>query len=162
MQITGVLRDLLEHMEWADATVWKTVRRLGSDDKKLHQLLQHLHGTQRAFLSAWTNKPFDRGMLGDQSLDTVETWARYAHRELRAFALSITDEILDRELRLPWAERFAQGAHKTTFGETVVQVSQHSTYHRGQVNMRLRELGGNPELVDYIAWLWLGRPAAQW
>jgi len=41
-------------------------------------------------------------------------------------------------------------------------VALHSLYHRGQVNARLREVGGTPPLVDYIAWLWFGRPAAEW
>jgi uncharacterized damage-inducible protein DinB len=38
----------------------------------------------------------------------------------------------------------------------------HSTYHRGQVNARLRELGIEPPLTDYIAWIWFGRPEAEW
>ena len=42
------------------------------------------------------------------------------------------------------------------------QVASHSTYHRGQVNARLREVGGTPPLVDYIAWIWFGRPAPNW
>jgi len=46
--------------------------------------------------------------------------------------------------------------------KTAFQVTGHSTCHRGQVNTRLRELGAYPPLVDYIAWLWLGRPAADW
>jgi uncharacterized damage-inducible protein DinB len=162
MQIASTLHDLLLHMEWADATVWKTVWKLGSDDKKLRELLRHLHGTQRAFFSAWTGKDFDRGMRADQSLETVAQWARDYHGDLTQFLPKVTEEALDREMRLPWAERFARTAHATTFGETIMQVSQHSTYHRGQVNMRLRELGGDPQLVDYIAWLWMGRPAAQW
>ena len=50
----------------------------------------------------------------------------------------------------------------TTAGETVLQVALHSLYHRGQINARLREVGGEPPLVDYIAWVWLGRPAPGW
>jgi uncharacterized damage-inducible protein DinB len=42
------------------------------------------------------------------------------------------------------------------------QVTSHSTHHRGQVNARLRALGGEPPLVDYIAWVWFGKPAADW
>jgi uncharacterized damage-inducible protein DinB len=44
----------------------------------------------------------------------------------------------------------------------MIQVATHSTYHRGQVNARLREVGGEPPLVDYIAWIWFGRPAPEW
>ena len=50
----------------------------------------------------------------------------------------------------------------TTVGETTLQVPMHTVYHRGQVNARVRALGGEPPLVDYIAWLWLGRPAPEW
>ena len=42
----------------------------------------------------------------------------------------------------------------------MLQVALHSMYHRGQINARLRDFGGNPPLVDFIAWVWLGRPAA--
>lgn len=42
------------------------------------------------------------------------------------------------------------------------KLHQVSTYHRGQANSRLRELGGKPPLVDYIAWIWFGRPAPRW
>jgi uncharacterized damage-inducible protein DinB len=50
----------------------------------------------------------------------------------------------------------------TTIGETILQVALHSIYHRGQVNARLRALGQEPPLVDYIAWIWLGRPDPKW
>ncbi len=58
-------------------------------------------------------------------------------------------------------ERFG-GAQSATFPETVLQITGHSTYHRGQLNTRLRELGGEPPLVDFIAWIWMGKPKADW
>ena len=50
----------------------------------------------------------------------------------------------------------------TTLGETVFQVWAHTTAHRAQVNTRLRDAGVTPPLVDYIGWLWAGRPQADW
>jgi uncharacterized damage-inducible protein DinB len=44
----------------------------------------------------------------------------------------------------------------------MLQVASHSTYHRGQINTRFRELGGEPAIVDLIAWVWLGKPKASW
>jgi uncharacterized damage-inducible protein DinB len=38
----------------------------------------------------------------------------------------------------------------------------HSGYHRGQVARRLREHGAEPPLGDFIAWVWMGRPEADW
>jgi uncharacterized damage-inducible protein DinB len=49
-----------------------------------------------------------------------------------------------------------------TLAQTIFQVTSHSTYHRGQVNARLREVGAEPPLVDYIAWVWFGKPDPDW
>ena len=43
-----------------------------------------------------------------------------------------------------------------------MQVALHSTYHRGQINARIRELGGEPPLTDFIAWVWAGKPQPSW
>ena len=62
-----------------------------------------------------------------------------------------------------WVEKtIGRAPEPTTFGETMLQVSQHSTYHRGQVNARLRELGIDAPLTDFIAWVWQGKPAPEW
>jgi uncharacterized damage-inducible protein DinB len=50
----------------------------------------------------------------------------------------------------------------TTLGDTCFQVASHSTYHRGQVNARIRELGVEPPLVDFIAWRWFKNPPPAW
>lgn len=161
MQIGQALRDLMRHMEWADATVWSAARKAG-DDARLTLLLNHLHMTQRAFLDIWLDRPYDRSKFHERSLVEAEQLARECHRDASAFMASLDDNTLDRVLNLPWSERFTKGAESTTLGDTMLQITSHSTYHRGQANMRLRELGQNPPLVDYIAWLWMGRPAAVW
>jgi uncharacterized damage-inducible protein DinB len=163
MQIGDALHDLFLHMEWADAMVWTSVRKLGGDeDRRLTDLLSHLHLTQRAFLDVWLGKGFDRGYLKQRGLREAEDLGRDYHREAAAFVATVDASSLDRPTSLPWAGRFADSARSTTLGETMLQITSHSTYHRGQANMRIRELGSEPNLVDYIAWLWLGRPPATW
>ncbi len=67
---------------------------------------------------------------------------------------------------LPWAVYYARelgsDVAPTTLGETMLQIVSHSTHHRAQVSTAVRVLGGTPVMVDYIAWLWAGRPAAAW
>jgi uncharacterized damage-inducible protein DinB len=58
--------------------------------------------------------------------------------------------------------RLGIGATTPTICDTVLQVVTHSTYHRGQVNARLRELGCDPPLTEYFVWVWRGKPAADW
>ena len=74
-------------------------------------------------------------------------------------------ETLQRQVHFPWSQQLVERwgvAQPATLTETILQVALHSTYHRGQVNTRLRELGAEPPLTDFIAWIWMGRPAAEW
>jgi uncharacterized damage-inducible protein DinB len=74
--------------------------------------------------------------------------------------------VLARPLVMPWVAQYEQQLGRTfdvaTVGETACQVVSHSTHHRAQVNGRLRAVGGDPPLVDFIAWIWFGRPAPPW
>ena len=67
---------------------------------------------------------------------------------------------------LPWSRWIEQAIGRppgpVTLGETVLQALSHSAHHRAQANMRLREIGATPPIVDYIAWLWLERPKPAW
>jgi uncharacterized damage-inducible protein DinB len=49
-----------------------------------------------------------------------------------------------------------------TTGECLLQLALHTAYHRGQVATRLRERGSEPPLTDFIAWIWMHRPAPDW
>ncbi|MBV8517751.1 MAG: damage-inducible protein DinB [Acidobacteria bacterium] len=163
MHALGSLRDLLTHMEWADATVWNAVRAHGGGDDKLLDRLRHIHSVQWSFLTIWLERPLDRkDLFAERNLTELEAWARAFYAELHAFVGSIDDAALARSVSLPWAARLIDSPAEVSLDETLMQVAMHSIYHRGQVNTRLREIGGEPPLVDYIAWLWYRRPAPPW
>jgi uncharacterized damage-inducible protein DinB len=48
------------------------------------------------------------------------------------------------------------------WADAMYQVVSHSSYHRGQVNTRIRKIGGEPPLTDFIAWIWRGKPSSEW
>jgi uncharacterized damage-inducible protein DinB len=164
-----VIRDLYRHMEWADAHVWRAAEETAgaAADPVLRARLHHIHLVQRAFLSVWNGKPFDRREVAEfADLDALREWGRGYFPEVEVFLAALEDRDLDAVLELPWAvhltELLGHAPAVTTLRDTLLQVAAHSTYHRGQVNLRLRELGTTPPLVDYIAWIWQGRPAAEW
>jgi uncharacterized damage-inducible protein DinB len=162
-----VFRNLYHHMEWADGRVWQAVLACpaAEGDAALRERLVHIHTVQRAFLSIWRGEaPHFRESF--DSLRDVARWGQEYYGEVRPHLASLADGALDRSVIMPWAERlsavFGRKPDPTTLRDTMLQVPMHSTYHRGQVNTRLRELGGEPPLVDYIAWIWSGRPGAEW
>jgi uncharacterized damage-inducible protein DinB len=169
MTMLAAVRPLFDHMEWADAMAWRAAGECAAaaDDKILHDRLFHIHATQHAFLKAWKGEEVVfTGPDAYPGLDTVRQFARDFYAEAPAYVAAVSPETVDELMVLPWSSYFAKragfDAHPSTLGETLLQLPSHSTYHRGQVNIRLRELGSTPPLVDFIAWVWAGKPAPDW
>ena len=157
---------LLGHAEWADALVWKAVAALGGEDAELRAKLHHLHAVQWAYLHIWRGEPIrPRESSSFPGLPAIRDWAREYYTELPSYLVTVREATLTREVPFPWADglvkRFGR-VGPATWAESVLQVAMHSSYHRGQVARRLRELGGEPPLSDYIAWVWQCRPEADW
>jgi len=168
MTTRTLFEDLYRHMEWADATVWAVV--LASEAARADAVtlggLQHIHMVQRAFLSVWREEPIDGHAGENLEPRFLATWAETYYALSRARIREATEEALGAPVRIPWAkrviERLGFEPGPTSFAETIVQVYSHTAHHRGQVISRLRRLGATPPLIDYIAWVWQGRPSPPW
>ena len=162
------LRDLYRHMEWADALVWRAALKSETAfaDAKLKDTFYHLHLVQTAFLRAWRGETPDTPFPTFANAKSVCEWGRSYYDEIFSYLEHLTDEDIARPMQLPWAEivenQIGRAPAPITIAETMLQVALHSLYHRGQINARLREVGGEPPTVDYIIWIWLERPRADW
>ena len=62
MSTIAILWELFQHMEWADACVWKSV--FGSpaarSDSTVRTRLYHLHMVHWAFLQVWLDQPLPK------------------------------------------------------------------------------------------------------
>jgi uncharacterized damage-inducible protein DinB len=163
------LRELFRHMEWADAAVWRGVLACpeAARDSSLTTWLLHIHMVQRAFLHVWTKTPVAFRKADEfPEIAAIQPWAHPYYDEAREFFATLDPAALERPVVMPWVEVYERQLGRSfgqpTLAETMFQVTSHSTYHRGQVNARLRALGGEPPLVDFIAWVWFGKPAPEW
>ncbi len=155
-------------MEWADALVWESVLALpeGRPDAGLRERLYHAHLVQWAYLKIWRGDPLDvREASSFEDLHAIQDWVRDYYQQLAAYLDEVDEGTLQREIQFPWAQQLVErwgSARSANFVETVLQIISHTTYHRGQINTRLRELSGEPPLTDFIAWIWMGKPAPSW
>jgi uncharacterized damage-inducible protein DinB len=170
-QVIGVAgaRVLFGHMEWADSTVWRTALTVNCMDEELRRLLLHVHVVQRAFLHIWTGRPVTEAFRTAEdfaSLAALRDWAMTYYGQAHAFLATVDEAHLSNRVELPWSGQLTAHLGRvpeaTSLADTLFQVTSHSTYHRGQINTRLRLLAVEPPLVDYIAWAWFGRPPAAW
>jgi uncharacterized damage-inducible protein DinB len=168
---TSVLSDLLRHMQWADASVWRAVlpHEGARTDRRLRDLLTHLHLVQRLFLLVWRGDALEAELTSFKEFGELEELHRRVityYPEFTRFLDTLEPSSMSRGVVMPFVAQYEKQLGRTfgvpTLAETMFQVTSHSTYHRGQVNARLREVGGEPPLVDYIAWIWFGRPEAEW
>jgi uncharacterized damage-inducible protein DinB len=163
------LLELARHMEWADAQLWTAV--LNADaaqrDERLRLLLYHVHIVQHTFLSLWEQQPREiRDPASFADLRSLARWGRDGHARIQQFLAAAGDATLAHPVHVPWAAqletRLGRLAAAPTLAQTAVQLAIHSSHHRGQINTLLRDAGMTPPLVDYIAWIWWGQPAAEW
>jgi uncharacterized damage-inducible protein DinB len=139
---------------------------LGREDAELREKLHHLHTVQWGYLHIWRGelvKPPELAAFATS--EALQAWAREYYRELLLYLPTVHEGDLRRDVRFPWADhsvkRFGR-AEAASWAESVLQVAMHSSYHRGQAARRLRELGVDPPLTDFIAWIWMKRPGADW
>ncbi len=164
-------------MEWADALVWKSTASSESTnrDEKIILWLLHLHMTQQAFLAFWqrqfANASQQEIMEWSQRGSKLRgaellAWAKSFHHNAMGYLSRISETALAEPAVLPWMDMVSAQLGKIlvipNLSETLLQVPMHSMHHRGQINARLRELGVDPPLTDFIAWVWLGKPPADW
>ena len=160
--------DLYRHMEWADSAVWKAVRECeaAKSDAKLLVYLTHIHTVQQFFLRTWRGEPPPASLPTFEAAEPLLDWAHPYYDEVFSYLATFGTDRISEPVPLAWAARvekmLGRAPATTTIGDTILQVSLHTLYHRGQVNARLREVGGTPPLVDYIAWVWFGRPGPNW
>lgn len=156
------LTDLYGHLKWADAELWRALEAAPRThaDAGVHARLYHIHAVQHAYAQIWSGQPPDLPAAEAlPGLAALRAWAIQGHRELDTVLARLDESALDRPVDLPWK---AHAKEPATLAETLLQVAMHSAYHRGQSAMRVRDLGGEPPLTDYVAWIWMGRPAASW
>jgi uncharacterized damage-inducible protein DinB len=167
----ALFNELYKHMEWADATLWRAVLASPSaqSDEMLRNYLHHMHLTQQLFprvLDRHARRADRAAQPSEFTLPELCAWAQPYYAQARAFLDSATPDVLARPLVMPWVAQYEQQLGRkfdvATVAETAFQVVSHSTHHRAQANTRLRAVGGDPPLVDFIAWIWFGRPAAPW
>jgi uncharacterized damage-inducible protein DinB len=161
--VDSYLDELYAHQEWADAEHWCGFEShpAALADKAIRDRLLHIHLVQHGFL--WVTSP-QRSEFAFKKLEDFPDMAhlkKYAQQGLKEMRelLEKTDQGRMQELiEVPWFKP----ALKISVRHALTQAAMHSHYHRGQNATRLRELGGEPPMTDFIVWLREGQPAARW
>jgi len=165
MNNNSVIKDLFEHMQWADTQIWNAIET-GSviyENEELKKSLYHIHLVQFVFLQIWKKEKFKYPKVeGFENLEAIRIWSNENYKEINNFLENVSEEKLKEIANVPWSKNYAEKIGKEianiSIKGSMLQVISHSTHHRAQINTKLNELGCAPPMVDFIVWLWEGKP----
>jgi len=168
MNALTIIQELVQHMEWADSVVFSAI--LGNPelehDESLLRPRSAIHLAQKVYFDVWRDIPINPQETDVLSASELLKFAKSIHQDIQRFQSSLSPDDLDQVTHLPWAQQVSANLgfemDNPSLGQTLLQVSAHSSYHRGQVCARLRELGFNPPMTDFIAWVWAHKPSPTW
>ena len=169
MHSFDILKELIDHMNWADAKIWATVLSIpeAQEDEKLKKILHHYQLSKYAFYYIRSGLPQEFPELATfKTLHGMAQWAAEYPKLIQTYMASLKEPDLSSMIKTPWSDRLekilGQKPVDANLAETILQVAVHCSHHRGQANSRIRELKAEPPIVDFIAWVWLGKPDAVW
>ncbi|MCA6078408.1 DinB family protein [Fulvivirga sedimenti] len=142
--------DLFEYNDWANQRMLITLEKNEITDQKLILLYGHIVSAQ----IVWLNR------IKDLPTSPFPLWEEYKVRELWSMTEESTANwiyYLNHHKMETFEEMIfyknSEGKkYENTIREIITQVINHSTYHRAQMAMRLKEIGIQPPSTDYIAY----------
>jgi len=161
--VNSYLDELFAHQEWADAEHWCAFEAYPAAlaDKAIRERLLHIHLVQHGFswVTALQRPEFAFKKLEDfPAMADLKKYAQQGLKELGERLKETDHQRMEELIEVPWFKPML----KISVRQALTQAAMHSHYHRGQNATRLRELGGEPPMTDFIVWLRDGKPAARW
>lgn len=156
----ALIRDLFAYQAWADAQMWHYfgATPAAHDDKKVLELLGHIHAVQRFFLSAVQGEPLTvEELKKEMPLPELRQSCVRFHEDVSHYLPKMRDSHLKDVVTVPWFPDF-----QPKVSEALTQLVLHTQHHRAQIATLLRALGGDPKPVDYIVWVSKNRPEPCW
>ena len=143
------LRHLFEYDHWADL---RTIAALesGSSDKS-RRILAHLLITKQEYFERLSGKDstgFD--FWRDLSVPECAVLAAKTTKDYHRLLDGADESLLERTT----SYRTSEGVpHENTYRDLLTHVLLHSSIHRGNIVLKMREEGFEPPKIDYILYL---------
>ena len=150
------IRRVFDHLTWADTTM---VAAVGGEESPAAAAreLSHVLGAQENWLARLEEREATLPIWPDLPRTDLTPTMNRIQRGYARYLSALRDEDLTRLV----AYTNSQGrSFETAIGDILLHVALHSQYHRGKVNLMLRQSNVTPAPVDFIGFV-RGVPAAK-
>lgn len=152
------IQALYEYNRWANGrildaaarlTIDKFTKDLGNSYGSVRDTLVHIMSGEWIWLKRWQGTSTKTMLSSSEFLTISRLKSRWTEIESEQtdFLSSITEESLEEIIAYVNTEG---QPFKYPLWQMLVQVVNHSTYHRGQITTMLRQLGAEPIATDFL------------
>lgn len=139
---------LYQYNAWATRRVIKTLQRQQVNDEKILSLMGHVVAAQFLWLHRIKDLPApDVKLWGDYTLEQLVVLSEEASRQWLEFVES--QENFNREMTY---KNYVGDLFTNNVEMIMIHLVNHSSYHRAQVAMLLRQKGFEPINTDFITY----------
>lgn len=144
---------MFAHAEWANTLLLEALRAQPAPDADVQRLFNHVLAAEHLWLSRIAGESARVAVWPVLAIDDAAALARENATSLRALAVA-GPAALERSVHY---RNSAGHEFDNTVLDILVHVALHGHYHRGQMALRTRAAGGEPEYTDYIGFVRRGR-----
>jgi len=138
--------NLFEYNDWANRKIFYVLRDAAQSPKKILDILSHIILSQETWLGRvkgdYTNSFWENVELSDlkkRSEINSKDW------------LQILSDLDEKDLDKKYTYHNTKGARfETSLKDIITHLINHSSYHRAQINLLLRQNNVEPAITDYI------------
>ena len=143
------LRELFIYNDWANRRIVQALKL--NESERARKILAHLLITEQEYFERLYGKDsFGFDFWQDLSIEDCGALAREVAERFEKLLRKFDDEGLDMKTRY----RTSEGIwHENTFRELLTHVLFHSSIHRGNIVLKMREENVEPPKIDYIIYL---------
>ena len=156
MEALGLIRRMSEHSAWADELLLGALEAANPALPLAWREYAHVLGAESVWIDRLLRRRQRHPVWPELSPAEASSLAASLRAEYADYVARLTADALDE--RVPYVNSAGQ-SFETPASDIVLQVFLHGQYHRGKINLMLRQGGLPPVPTDYIAWA-RGVPAA--
>ena len=156
MDAPEAFRRMWDHAAWADELLLSALAAMHPPPALAWREYAHVLGAESVWLDRLLRRPARYAVWPELSVAEASALAASLRAEYSAYVAGLSTDALNE--RVPYVNSAGQ-SFETPVSDMLLQVALHGQYHRGKINLMLRQGGLPPTPTDYISFA-RGVPAA--
>ena len=142
-------QELFKYNEWANERILICIQQEGVTDERILQLYSHLITAQIIWLLRIRGLPTSPFPIWEEyKLSELLTMSEESNTNWKNYIEEHEMETFEEMIHYQNSKGVT---YESTIREIITHVVNHSSHHRGQIAMKLRELDVEPPVTDFIA-----------